>query len=331
MERVSGRGPGMKNKKPPRDLLELEAEVRKLKAIITFIIYGLLFLLLKTLYDRMIDLPEASTPFIITSLSFLLVMIVILFNRFSKKVIERITTYTAATQAANQAKSDFLANMSHELRSPLNAIIGFSEVLKEGLAGDLNARQKEYSGEIFDSGQHLLSLINDILDLSKIEAGKMTLELETVQLSPLLEGCLAIVREKALAHTIVLQTSIAADLGAARVDVRKFKQMVYNLMANAVKFTPDGGSVILAAQKTADGQLEFSVSDTGIGIAEKDMPRLFEAFEQLDSSLARKYEGTGLGLSMVKRLAELHGGTVGVRSELGRGSCFTVRIPLRTA
>lgn len=320
----------MKNKKPARDHEELEAEVRKLKAIITFIIYGLLFLLLKTLYDRMIDLPEASTPFIITSLSFLLVMIVILFNRFSKKVIERITTYTTAIQAANQAKSDFLANMSHELRSPLNAIIGFSEVLKEGLAGDLNARQKEYSGEIFDSGQHLLSLINDILDLSKIEAGKMTLELETVQLPALLEGCLSIVREKALAHNIILKTSIAADLGSARVDARKFKQMVYNLLANAVKFTPDGGSVTLAARKTTDGQLEFSVSDTGIGIAAKDMPRLFEAFEQLDSSLARKYEGTGLGLSMVKRLAELHGGTVTARSELGQGSCFTVRIPLRT-
>lgn len=321
----------MKNEKPPHSNLELDAEVRKLKAIITFIIYGLLFLLLKTLYDQMIDLPEASTPFIITSLSFLLVMIVIMFNRFSKKVIERITTYTTAIQAANNAKSEFLANMSHELRSPLNAIIGFSEVLKEGLAGDLNARQKEYSGEIFDSGQHLLSLINDILDLSKIEAGKMTLELETAQLPQLLEGCLSIVREKALVHDIVLKTSIAADLGDARVDVRKFKQMVYNLMANAVKFTSDGGSVILAAQRTSGNQLEFSVTDTGIGIAEKDMQRLFAPFEQLDSSLARKYEGTGLGLSMVKLLAELHGGTVSVRSELGKGSCFTVRIPLRTA
>ena len=148
----------MKKEKKPRPGMEFESEVRKLKAIITFIIYGLLFLLLKTLYDQMIDLPVASTPFILTALSFLLVMIVILFNRFSKKVIERITAYTAAVQAANKAKSDFLANMSHELRSPLNAIIGFSEVLKEGLAGDLNARQKEYSGDIFNSGQHLLSL-----------------------------------------------------------------------------------------------------------------------------------------------------------------------------
>ena len=172
-----------------------------------------------------------------------------LFNRFSKKVIERITAYTAAIQAANQAKSDFLANMSHELRTPLNAIIGFSEVLKDGQAGDLSARQKEYCGEIFNSGQHLLSLINDILDLSKIEAGKMTLELEKINLPLLLESCLAIVREKALVHDIALKTSIAADLGDAMVDVRKFKQMVYNLLANAVKFTPDGGSVLLAGAK----------------------------------------------------------------------------------
>lgn len=321
----------MKQKNTPHPGFEFESEVRKLKAIITFIIYGLLFLLLKTLYDRIIDLPVASTPFILTALSFLLVMIVILFNRFSKKVIERITAYTAAAQAANQAKSDFLANMSHELRSPLNAIIGFSEVLKEGLAGDLSARQKEYSGEIFNSGQHLLSLINDILDLSKIEAGKMTLEPETVDLPLLLESCLAIVREKALVHDIALKTRVAAELGQALVDVRKFKQMVYNLLANAVKFTPDGGSVLLEARKVSDSQFQFSVSDTGIGIPEKDMARLFAPFEQLDSSLARKYEGTGLGLSMVKRLAELHGGAVSVHSELGKGSCFTVSLPLRAS
>jgi signal transduction histidine kinase len=321
----------MKRKKIPQTQLELENEIRKLKAVITFIIYGLLFLLLKTLYDRIIDLPEASTPFIITALSFLLVLIVVMFNGFSKKVIERISTYAAAIQAANQAKSEFLANMSHELRTPLNAIIGFSEVLKEGQAGDMNARQKEFSGEIYDSGQHLLSLINDILDLSKIEAGKMTLEVEKTDLALLLESCLAIVREKALVHDIALELRVAADLGEAMVDTRKFKQMVYNLLSNAVKFTPDGGRILMEAQRTAAGQLELSVSDTGIGIAENDLPRLFAPFEQLDGSLARKYEGTGLGLSMVKRLAELHGGTVSVNSELGKGSRFTVRIPLRLA
>jgi signal transduction histidine kinase len=318
------------NEKPTHSHREFELEVRKLKAIITLTIYGLLFLLLKTLYDRMIDFPQASAAFIITFLAFLLVLIVFLLNRFSKKVIARIAAYTAATQAANQAKSDFLANMSHELRSPLNAIIGFSEVLKEGLAGDLSTRQKDYCAEILNSGQHLLSLINDILDLSKIEAGKMTLELEKTNLPLLLESCLSIIREKALAHNIALHTRFGAGVGDALVDVRKFKQMVYNLLANAVKFTPDGGRILLQAQRAPSGQLEFSVLDSGIGIAEKDIQRLFTPFEQLDSSLARKFEGTGLGLSMVKRLAELHGGTVGVSSELGKGSCFTVSIPLRT-
>ena len=320
----------MKKKKAPPSYPELENEVRKLKAIITLIIYGLLFLLLKTLYDRMIEFPEASTALIITILSFMLVIMVFLFNRFSKKVIEKITAYTAQIEAANKAKSVFLANMSHELRSPLNAVIGFSEVLKDGLAGTLSAKQKDYCGEIFNSGQHLLSLINDILDLSKIEAGKMTLELEKTNLSLLFASSRSIVREKALLHNIAINTSIAEGLGDVMVDVRKFKQIVYNLLANAVKFTPDGGSVLLEAQRTSAGQLEFSVTDTGIGISEKDMQRLFAPFEQLDSSLARKYEGTGLGLSMVKRLAELHGGTVSVRSELGKGSCFTVRIPFRT-
>jgi signal transduction histidine kinase len=312
-----------------RSLPEFESDVRQLKAVVTFVIYGLLFLLLKTLYDNIIDMPDASTPFILVSLSFFLVIIVLMFNRFSRKAIGRITAYAEAAQAANQAKSDFLANMSHELRSPLNAIIGFSEVLEAGQAGELNEKQKEYSGEIRVSGLHLLALINDILDLSKIEAGKMTLDLVRADVPVLLASSLSIVREKALRHGIALESRIDPDLGAAEVDARKFKQMVYNLLANAVKFTPDGGRVLLAARRLALGFFEFSVSDTGIGIAEADLPRLFVPFEQLDGSLARKYEGTGLGLSMVKRLAELHGGTVGVSSELGKGSRFTVRLPLR--
>ncbi len=318
----------MISKKPPTSSTEFEYEVRKLKAVITLIIYGLFFLLLKTLYDQIIDLPGASAPFLITALSFLLVLIVFMFNRFSRKVIERISAYADAAQEANQAKSDFLANMSHELRTPLNAIIGFSEVLKEGQAGELSVKQREYCADIYESGQHLLALINDILDLSKIEAGKMTLELEETDLSLLLQGCLAIIRERALAHAITLKTRLAGDLGMARVDVRKVKQVVYNLLSNAVKFTRDGGLVCLDARRTRSGLLEFSVIDNGIGIAEKDMPRLFAPFGQLDSSLARKYEGTGLGLPMVKRLAELHGGTISVSSLPGVGSHFTVRLPL---
>jgi signal transduction histidine kinase len=319
----------MKGRKPPASSAEFEIEVRKLKAVVTFVIYGLLFLLLKTMYESAIDLPDASTPLLLVALSFMLVMIVLLFNRFSRKAIEHITAYAEAAQAANRAKSDFLANMSHELRTPLNAIIGFSEVLEAGQAGELSEKQKEYSGEIHTSGLHLLALINDILDLSKIEAGKMTLDLEETDLSLLLESCLAIVRERALAHGIALKTRLAGNLGAAWVDGRKLRQILYNLLANAVKFTRDGGLIILEARRTRSSLLEISVIDNGIGIAAKDMSRLFAPFAQLDGSLERKYEGTGLGLSMVKRLADLHGGTVSASSVPGAGSRFTVRLPLR--
>jgi signal transduction histidine kinase len=308
---------------------ELEIEVRKLKAVITFVIYGLVFLLLKTMYESAIDLPEASTPLLLVALSFFLVMIVLLFNRFSRQAIARITAYAEAAQTANQAKSDFLANMSHELRTPLNAVIGFAEVLLNGQAGDLSPMQREYSGEILASGRHLLALISDILDLSKIEAGKMTLELEEADLSELLHGCLAIVRERALNHGITLKTRFAGNLGRARVDARKLRQMVYNLLSNAVKFSRDNGLVILEARRTTNQQLEFSVIDNGVGIAGKDLPKLFAPFGQLDTSLARKYEGTGLGLSMVKRLAELHGGQVRVESVLNVGSRFSVCMPLQ--
>jgi signal transduction histidine kinase len=312
-------------------LPEFETDVRQLKAVVTFVIYGMLFLLLKTLYESTIDMPDADTPFLLVALSFMLVMIVLLFNRFSRKAIGRITAYAEAALAASQAKSEFLANMSHELRTPLNAIIGFSEVLRDGQAGELSERQREYANDIHTSGRHLLALINDILDLSKIEARKMTLDLDEVELAPLLQGCLAIVRERALCHGITLKARLAGNLGTARVDARKLKQMVYNLLANAVKFTGDGGTVVLEARRTRSGGLEVSIIDNGIGIAEKDLPRLFAPFAQMDSSLARKYEGTGLGLSMVKRLAELHGGKVSVTSVQAAGSRFCVRLPLAPA
>jgi signal transduction histidine kinase len=321
----------MKRAHGVKPLSEFEDDVRKLRAVVTFVIYGMLFLLVKTLYDNIIDLPDASTAFILTGLSFLLVMIVLLFNRFSRKAIGRISAFAESAQAASRAKSEFLANMSHELRTPLNAIIGFSEVLRDGQAGELGGRQREYADDIHTSGRHLLALINDILDLSKIEAGKMTLDLDEVELAPLLQSCLAIVRERALAHGIALKARLAGDLGTVRVDARKLKQMVYNLLANAVKFTGDGGTVILEARRERAHNLEVSVVDSGIGIAEKDLPRLFAPFAQLDSSLARKYEGTGLGLSIVKRLAELHGGEVSVSSVLGVGSRFSLRLPLASA
>ena len=254
---------------------------------------------------------------------------------------------------ASRMKSGFLATMSHELRTPLNAIIGFSEVLKDGLIGQMTESQHEYIGDIFASGQHLLSLINDILDLSKVEAGMMALELEAVDLNSLLANSLSIVREKAAAQRIRLELEVGEDLGVPLLDMRKTKQIVYNLLSNAVKFSANGGRVTLSARRVqrstvgtlpgvwsvqsfplADNEfddfLEICVSDSGIGISKENMAKLFQAFSQIDSSLARKFEGTGLGLAMVKQLAELHGGAVAVASAQGEGARFAAWLPLRT-
>jgi PAS domain S-box-containing protein len=255
-------------------------------------------------------------------------------------------------EEASRMKSEFLANMSHELRTPLNAIIGFSEVLGDGLMGDMTDQQRGYIGDIFKSGKHLLSLINDILDLSKVEAGKMLLDLAAVQLSPLLANSLSIVRGKAATRHITLVMDETEDLGSIRADGRKVKQIVYNLLSNAVKFTGDGTLVILRAGRVpraevgqlsgsgtgrsfplADSEfaefLKISVTDSGIGISPEELEHLFKPFSQIDASLARKFEGTGLGLAMVKLLTELHGGTVAVESAKGEGTCFTVWLPLR--
>jgi PAS domain S-box-containing protein len=252
---------------------------------------------------------------------------------------------------ASRMKSEFLANMSHELRTPLNAIIGFSEVLRDGLVGKMSDQQRNFTGDILRSGQHLLSLINDILDLSKVEAGKMLLDLEPVEVSSLFVNSLTIVREKAAARSIHLVLEAQKGLGAILVDTRKVKQIVYNLLSNAVKFTGDGGKVTLRAARVPraavgirgswDGRtfpltetnfdefLEISVSDSGIGIASEELEHLFKPFSQIDSGLARKFEGTGLGLAMVKLLADLHGGSVAVESAVGKGSRFVVWLPLR--
>ena len=253
-------------------------------------------------------------------------------------------------QQANRMKSEFLANMSHELRTPLNAIIGFSEALKQGLLGNLESQQQEYIGDIFDSGKHLLSLINDILDLSKIEAGKMEVESDVTDIKQLLQSSLTVFREKALAGKIHLRLEMEA-IGWVVVDQRKTRQVLYNLISNAVKFTREGGAVTLRvcvaerpvledryligedAGASAGGgpYLEMSVIDTGIGIEAHDLERLCRPFEQLDSGLARRYEGTGLGLALVKQLVELQGGRMAVRSRPGTGSEFTVWLPYREA
>jgi PAS domain S-box-containing protein len=252
---------------------------------------------------------------------------------------------------ASSMKSEFLATMSHELRTPLNAIIGFSEALRDGLMGDMSPEQHEYIGDIFDSGQHLLSLINDILDLSKVEAGMMALELDAVDIGALMASSLSIVREKAATQQISLELDATEDLGHPQLDSRKVKQIVYNLLSNAVKFGA-GGRVVLRVRAVTRGAVgwlpgdrptyaiplpdngfedfvEISVTDGGMGISATDLPRLFRSFSQIDSSLARQFEGTGLGLAMVKQLAELHGGTVAVSSVPGSGSTFAAWLPLR--
>ena len=229
-------------------------------------------------------------------------------------------------EAASRHKSEFLANMSHELRTPLNAIIGFSEVLLERMFGELNPKQEEYLQDIMTSGRHLLSLINDILDLSKIEAGRMELEPSAFDLPAALEGCLTLVRERATRDGITLGLTVDEHLGQIVADERKVRQVVLNLLSNAVKFTPQGGRVAINAVR-ADGATEISVSDTGIGIAAQDQELIFEEFRQAGGDYTRKREGTGLGLALARKFVELHGGRIWVKSEMGKGSTFTFALP----
>jgi signal transduction histidine kinase/DNA-binding response OmpR family regulator len=254
---------------------------------------------------------------------------------------------------ASRLKSEFLANMSHELRTPLNAVIGFSEVLKDGIVGDLSAEQQEYVTDIYVSGKHLLSLINDVLDLSKIEAGQASLDLDVVAADELFGNALTIVKEQAAKRGVELVLDLAAGLGSLAIDPRKIKQITYNLLSNAVKFSPRGGRVTLRVRRVArpevegwsplaetvvrrplpagdtESFLEICVEDEGIGIAKEDAPRLFQVFTQIDSSLAKEAEGTGLGLVLVDRLAALHGGAVALASTPGRGSRVFAWVPWR--
>jgi two-component system, NtrC family, sensor kinase len=231
-------------------------------------------------------------------------------------------------EVANQHKSEFLANMSHELRTPLNAIIGFSEVLLQRMFGELNAKQEEYLQDVLASGRHLLSLINDILDLSKVEAGRMELELARVDLPQTLQDTQTLIRERAARHGITLSLEVDDRLGSFVADERKIKQVMLNLLSNAVKFTPEGGRVDVRAVPT-DGGVEISVTDTGIGIAPEDQEAIFEEFRQVSGEYAHKREGTGLGLTLARKFVELHGGRLWVKSQLGQGSTFTFSIPER--
>lgn len=242
------------------------------------------------------------------------------------RLVGEIRQKSAELEVANQHKSAFLASMSHELRTPLNAIIGFSEVLLARFFGDLNDKQDDYLKDIHSSGRHLLNLINDVLDLSKVEAGRMELEPSPVDLPTALSDAMALVRERAHRHGIALELAVAPDLGTVTADERKLKQIMLNLLSNAVKFTPDGGRIDVRARRIA-GAVEIAVQDTGIGIAPSDHEAVFEEFRQVGGDYMRKAEGTGLGLALTRRFVELHGGRIRLDSAPGQGSTFTFTLP----
>ena len=239
---------------------------------------------------------------------------------------DEVGRLTRELAAANRHKSEFLTHMSHELRTPLNAVIGFSDVLEQGMVGKLNDKQAEFVRDIRESGRHLLALINDILDLAKVESGRMELERSEYSLPDSLRSALALVRERAARHRIALSIEVDERVGAIVADERKVRQVVLNLLSNAVKFTPDGGRVTLAARRTGDG-VEIAVTDTGIGIAPGDQAAVFEEFRQVGADATRRQEGTGLGLALAKRFVELHGGTLRLASAPGAGSTFSFTLP----
>lgn len=249
----------------------------------------------------------------------------------TERQVQALEAEATAANLANKLKSEFLANMSHELRTPLNAIIGFSEVLQEQYFGKLNEKQNSYVQDILDSGKHLLSIINDILDISKIEAGKETLQLASVNIKSIIDNSLVLIKEKALKHQIKINTKISKDVEKLEItaDERKLKQILYNLLSNATKYTYDKGTITLEATKK-NGDILVSVADTGVGIAPKDQDRIFEEFYQVNKNDNDKIEGTGLGLSLVKRMVELHGGKIWVESKgIGKGSRFSFTIPIK--
>ncbi len=241
------------------------------------------------------------------------------------RLYQQLEQQSVALAEASRHKSEFLASMSHELRTPLNAVIGFSEVLLERMFGDLNERQEDYLEDIHSAGRHLLALLGDILDLSKIEAGRMELDLTTFPIDDILVQALSLVRERAALHGIRLTLEAAEGLGLVTADELRLKQVLLNLLSNAVKFTPDGGSIVVRAWRDGE-ELDVTVTDTGIGIAPADQERIFDSFQQGERS-ASSSEGTGLGLTLSRRIVELHGGRLWLTSTPGEGSTFGISVP----
>jgi signal transduction histidine kinase len=246
-----------------------------------------------------------------------------------QRALAELSRKSRQLEVASEHKSDFLANMSHELRTPLNAIIGFSQVLRQRLFGPINEKQEEYLDDILSSGNHLLSLINDVLDLSKVEAGQVELEVASFSLREALERGVVMVREPATKHGVRLSLELAPGVDLVEGDERRLRQVIFNLLSNAIKFTPEGGEVVVATA-SRDHEVLISVNDTGPGIPLEDHERIFEEFQQTDVGV-RQREGTGLGLALSKRLVELHGGRIWVESQPGHGSRFVFTLPAKEA
>ena len=246
--------------------------------------------------------------------------------RLKSRVLE---TENRRMQEANRLKSEFLANMSHELRTPLNAVIGFAELMFKGKVGAVSERHKEYLGDILTSSRHLLQLINDVLDLAKVESGKLEFQPETLDLAKVVNEVRDILRGLAATKRLRVETEVMAEVATVTLDPSKLKQILYNYLSNALKFTPDGGSIQVRALSEGEHQVRIEVRDTGIGVRPDDLERLFIEFQQLDSGTAKKYAGTGLGLALTRRIVEAQGGQVGVESDFGKGSLFWAILPKR--
>jgi signal transduction histidine kinase len=247
-------------------------------------------------------------------------------RRLTQATYEQLRLAKEAAESANRAKSEFLATMGHELRTPLNAVIGFSEIIMDAVMGPVDGRYREYARDIHKSGQHLLGLIGDVLDLSKVEAGRLELHEGAVDVGRVIAACRRLVIERARANGVAIEEAVAPDLPPLMADELRLKQIVLNLVSNAVKFTPAGGRVSVAAS-VAEGGMTITVADTGIGMRTEDIPAALEPFRQVDDALNRRFQGTGLGLPLAKMLTELHGGTLEIASEPGRGTTVRVRLP----